>query len=369
MYNPDRPGAQKKWGSLTALRGFLQAMPKVDLHRHLEGSLRLQTLAEIAAEHGIDLPAYSIEELRPYVQVTDGQWDFHLFLAKFQLLRRFYQSREALERIAYEAVADAALDNVRYLELRFNPVALSRTQRFSLAEVTEWVSSAIRHAQEHHNIAVQLLLQIGRDESLRTAEEIIELALAYRGRGVVGIDLAGDEVNHPPHRFAPLFHRAWEEGLGITVHAGEAGGAENVRAAVEMLHAHRIGHGVRVVENPRVVRLVQEQAVVLEVCPTSNLQTGVVRTLSHHPLPDLFSLGLRVTINTDDPSVSDTTLTDEYLVAVSAIGVGLEEVRQAVLTAAEAAFLPEQERGRLRQRLEQEWDLSRLENSGQGQAA
>jgi adenosine deaminase len=354
MHQPSDTTTQTRWESLATLRAFLQKMPKIDLHRHLEGSLRLQTLAEIATEHGIDLPAYSIEQLRPYVQVTDEEPDFHRFLAKFRLLRRFYRSPEAVERIAYEAVADAAADNIRYLELRFNPVALSRAQHFSLTDVTEWVSRAIARAQQDHDITVRLILQIGREESLRVAEEIIDLALAYRDIGVVGVDLAGDEVNYPPHRFASLFYRAWQEGLGITIHAGEVGGAENVRDAIRMLHAGRIGHGVRAVENSDVVRFVRECGVVLEVCPTSNLQTGVVRTLGQHPLPDLIALGLKVTINTDDPSVSDTTLTDEYLVATAAIGLSLEQIRETILTAVDAAFLPEEERQRLRERF-QEW--------------
>ncbi|HIQ02502.1 MAG TPA: adenosine deaminase [Anaerolineales bacterium] len=354
MHHPSDATTQAKWENLATLQALLRKMPKIDLHRHLEGSLRLQTLAEIATEHGIDLPAYSIEQLRPYVQVTDEEPDFHRFLAKFRLLRRFYRSPEAVERIAYEAVADAAADNIRYLELRFNPVALSRSQHFSLANVTEWVSRAIARAQQDHDITVRLILQIGREESLRVAEEIIDLALAHRDKGVAGIDLAGDEVNYPPHRFAPLFYRAWREGLGITTHAGEAGGAENVRDAIRLLHASRIGHGVRAVENSDVVRFVQERGVVLEVCPTSNLQTGVVRTLGQHPLPDLIALGLKVTINTDDPSVSDTTLTDEYLVATAAIGLSLEQIREAILTAADAAFLPEEERQQLREQF-QEW--------------
>jgi adenosine deaminase len=332
---------------IAALRELLHGLPKIDLHRHLEGSLRLQTLAEIALQHGIDLPAYSIEELRPYVQVTSEESDFHRFLAKFQLLRRFYRTQEAVERITHEAVADAAADNIRYLELRFNPVALARNQNFPLNDVTEWVCNTIERAQQEYNITVRLILQIGRDESLRVAEEIVDLACAYRGHGVVGIDLAGDEVNYPPHRFGPLFSSARQEGLGITVHAGEAGGAENVQAAIELLHASRIGHGVRLVESDAVTQLAREQGAVLEVCPTSNLQTGVVRSFGQHPLPRLFSLGLRVTINTDDPSVSDTTLTDEYLVAIVAIGATLDQLRQAVFHATNGTFLPPDERERL----------------------
>ena len=344
---------RRKWSSLAELRDILQRMPKVDLHRHLEGSLRLQTLAEIANEHGIDLPAQSLEELRPYVQVTDEEPDFHRFLAKFRLLRKFYQSREAVERIAYEAVADAAADNIRYLELRFNPVALSRTQRFGLDEVTEWVCGAIARAQRDCGIKVRLILQIGREEPLEVAEEIVDLALAYRPEGVVGIDLAGDEVNYPPHPFGPVFHRAWQEGLGITVHAGEAGAPQNVQDAVRLLHATRIGHGVRAVENSDVVRFIRQHGVTLEICPTSNLQTGVVHTLSQHPLPDLMALGVRVTINTDDPSISDTTLTDEYMVAVTALGLEVEQIQQAIFNAVDAAFLPEEERQELHRQFEQ----------------
>ncbi|HEY75882.1 MAG TPA: adenosine deaminase [Thermoflexia bacterium] len=338
-----------------ALRDLLQRLPKVDLHRHLEGSLRLQTLVEIAKEHGIDLPARSSEELRPYVQFSGEEPDFHRFLAKFRLLREFYRSKEAVERIAYEAVADAAADNVRYLELRFNPVALARNQGFSLIDVTEWVTEAVARAQRDYDIWVRLILQVNRDEDFRTAEEIIEVGLAFRDRGVVGVDLAGDEVNYPARNLAPLYRRARAEGLGVTIHAGEAGPPRNIRDAVRDFHAMRIGHGIRVVEDSSVVRLVRESGVTLEVCPTSNLQTGVVRSLSQHPLFDLLALGIRVTINTDDPSVSDTTLTDEYMVSVRVMGLGLVQIRQAIHCAIEAAFLPDDEKARLRERF-REWD-------------
>ncbi|MBO9371330.1 MAG: hypothetical protein J7575_09645, partial [Chloroflexi bacterium] len=245
--------------SFRELREILHRMPKIDLHRHLEGSLRLQTLTEIALEHGIDLPSYRTEDLRRYVQARDDQPDYHRFLAKFRLLRRFYRSREALERIATEVVADAAADNIRYLELRFNPIALSRAQRFPLLDVVKWVTGAIARAQQTYPVTVRLLLQIGRDEIPSAAEEILELALAYRARGIVGLDLAGDEVNYPAHRLAHIFRRARQEGLGVTIHAGEVGGAANVRDAVLLFQAQRIGHGVHALENSEVVRLLMER--------------------------------------------------------------------------------------------------------------
>lgn len=333
--------------SVAHLRVELHALPKVDLHRHLEGSLRLQTLSEIAQEHGIDLPSYDIEYLRPFVTVTDDEPDFHRFLEKFRLLRHFYTTQAAIERVAYEAVADAAADNVKYLELRFNPVALARVQGFSLDQVTIWVCGAVTRARRECEIGVNLILQIGRDESVDMASQIADVALAHRDNGVVGLDLAGDEVGYPARRFAKVFQRAREQGLKVTVHAGEAGGADNVREAIELLGAQRIGHGVRAIEKPEVVRLVRDQGVTLEICPTSNLQTGIVRSFGQHPLCDLLALDLRVTVNTDDPSVSDTTLTDEYMVVVQAMGMTLEQVKRMIVLAAESSFQPAEEQEQL----------------------
>lgn len=341
---------------LLDLRRVLHALPKVDLHRHLEGSLRLETLAEIAREHGIDLPSYDIEHLRPYVQITDDPPDFQRFLEKFQLLRRFYTTREAVQRVAYEAVIDAAFDNVRYLELRFNPAALAQAQGFSFEEVTEWVADSVDRAQTDAGITVKLLCTVVRHETLRNAEAIIEVALAFRHRGVVGVDLAGDEMLHPALPFAPIFRRAAAAGLGVTIHAGEAGSAQNVREAVEQLSARRIGHGIRAIEDSTVVQLLRQRGIALEVCPTSNLQTGAMSNFGHHPLRDLYQLGVAVTLNTDDPSVSDTTLTDEYLVAVKGMGLGLRDLRVFNRCAIRSAFLPEDERRRLEQEVLAEFD-------------
>jgi len=327
----------------------------VDLHRHLEGSLRLATLAEIAREHGIDLPGYDIEELRPLVTASGDEPGFHSFLRKFEVLRRFYKTREAVERVGYEAVADAAVDNVRYLELRFNPVALARTQGFSLDDVTSWVCAAVDKAGADHGVLASLILQIGREEDLKTAEEIAAVALARRQDGVVGLDLAGDEVSFPADRFAAVFRSARRDGLSITVHAGEAGGAENVRQAIDVLGAQRIGHGLRTIDDEATIALVRSEGTTLEVCPTSNLQTGVVDGPGSHPLPLLLDRGLRATINTDDPSVSDTTLTDEYMIAALAMDVTEEQIKQSILYAVQGSFQPQVERERM-----YEWFRSEL---------
>jgi adenosine deaminase len=329
------------------MRAMLAAWPKIDLHRHLEGSLRLSTLAEIAQEHGVDLPSWDLEELRPYVQMVNDSPNFHSFLSKFKLLRRFYSTREAVMRVAYEAVADAAADNVKYLELRFNPVALAKMQGFSYEEVAEWVISAARSAQRDHGIQVRLIAQIGRDESLAVARQVAEVAIAFQDQGFVGLDLAGDELSYSAARFAEVFRWAKGQGLNVTIHAAEAGRASNIREAIEVLGADRIGHGVRAMEDLSIIDLLIKNRVTLEMCPTSNLQTGVISRLGQHPLWAYQKVGIPVTINTDDPSISNTTLTDEYMVAMRGIGIPLRAIRKMILVAAESAFLPDAERHRL----------------------
>lgn len=331
-----------------SLRETLQNLPKVDLHRHLEGSLRLSTLAEIACEHGVDLPSYEIEELRPYVQVTtDEPPDFHAFLEKFSFLARFYSKLDCIDRISYEAVADAAQDNVKYLELRFNPVTLALSQGFYLEEVVEQVISAVKQAEQDFDITVKLLTTIRRDYDQDTSSRMVDIAIHYADQSIVGLDLAGDEVHYSAQPFAELFNKAKEAGLGITVHAGEAAGAESVRTAIELLRADRIGHGVRANEDLAVMDLVRERGITLEMCPTSNIQTAAVKAITRHPLRAFHQIGLPVTINTDDPSVSNTTLTDEYVVAVRDVGVTVPEIKQMILTGVRAAFLRQSEKEQL----------------------
>jgi adenosine deaminase len=270
-----------------------------------------------------------------------------------ELLRQFYSAGEAVESIAYEAAADAAQDNIEYLELRVSPAG----KQISAEEVMHNVVVAVERATQEYPIQVGLLVTIVREFGVKVAEEVLELALAYQDKGVVGLDLAGHEENHPGAPFAGVFRRAREADLGVTIHAGEVGDASNVREAVEILGAQRIGHGVRAIENHRVVRLLRERNVTLEVCPTSNLQTGMTHAFTQHPLRDLYHLAVPVTINTDDPSVSDTTLTDEYLVAAMGMGLLVRDIQQMILNAARAAFLPPDEKQALIQRFQSYFEL------------
>ncbi|PID86375.1 MAG: adenosine deaminase [Chloroflexi bacterium] len=336
---------QKRTSRLTVAQ--LQALPKIDLHRHLEGSLRLETLVEIAREFGLDLPAEDVDSLRPHVQVTDDPPDHEVFLSKFGVLRLFYQSPETIYQLAYEAVADAAADNIQYLELRFSPQALARVRGFKLNDVTDWVITAVNQASIDYNIKVSLIITLVRHEPLYQAQQVAEIAYARAGDGILGIDLAGDEVKFPPAPFIPIFKKAKDIGLGVTIHAGEWASAVGVRQAIEELYADRVGHGVRAVEDSQVLHLINERQVALEICLTSNLQTGVIHSIEHHPLKDMMNLNLLATLNTDDPSVSDLTLTDEYEVAVNALDFGYTELRKLILNAAKVSFLPDDQRADL----------------------
>ena len=336
-----------------SLREWAHSLPKIDLHRHLEGSLRLTTLVEIAREHGIALPSYDIEQLRPLVQVTDDSQDYLHFLGKFQFLHRFYTSREVVQRVVREAITDAANDNIHYLELRFNPQAMANAQKFALAHVVEWVIEATEQAQNQTGTRTCLILTIPRQESLSMANEITDLAIAHFGPFIRAIDLVGDEINFPVERFIEPVKRAQEAGLHATIHAGEWAGPQSIRAAVHYLNAQRIGHGIRAVEDSDVVRLLYNRKVTLEVCPTSNIQTGAAGTFAQHPLLDLVNLQLRVTLNTDDPRVCNTTLSDEYVVAIDAMGLQKRDLYRMLRYAADAAFIPSEERGWLQTTLRQ----------------
>ena len=324
------------------------AWPKIDLHRHLEGALRLSTLVEIAREHEIPLPAYTLDALRPHVQMVEtDEPNFGVFLSKFGALRQFFRSREIIRRLTMEAIEDAAADNVKYLELRFTPNALARHNGYSYDQVIEWVCEAAAHVQRKQGVQVRLIVSINRHESLAIAERTLAAALDMGCEAIAGIDLAGLEVGHSADPFQPIFRQAHAAGLGVTIHAGEWDGPKNIYDAVTRMGADRIGHGVRIVENPRVLDLVRERGVPLEICPTSNLQTGAVRHLENHPLAALCAQGLRATVNTDDPSLSGITLTDELALAHQAMGLPLDALKTMTLNAAQAAFLPDDERAAL----------------------
>jgi adenosine deaminase len=311
-------------------------------------------MLEIARSHGITVPI-NTGPLSSLVQVQKSEPStFQNFLAKFATLRLFYRSPEVIHRFTREAVEDAAKDNVRYLELRFTPVALSRAERFQLGDVMDWVCESALKAASEFGVRVGLIVSVNRHESVELAEQVACLAVARIGRGVVGLDLAGNEAEFPAQPFASIFREARQAGLKATIHAGEWGGAANVREALEIFNADRIGHGVRVLEDASTVALARERSVAFEICVTSNYQTGVTPSLREHPLLKMLRDGLNVTLGTDDPSISQITLTDEYQCVCQVLGMPLQTLKERILAAAQAGFLPDAERRQLVNELKKE---------------
>lgn len=332
---------------VTASLNTYRALPKVELHRHLEGSLRLDTMLDIARQHGITIPE-DVLRLSTLVQVQEeDMFTFQNFLAKFNTLRLFYRSPDVIHRITREAIEDAAKDNVKYMELRFTPVALSRAERFPLHDVIDWVMTSAQQAAEECGMIVRLIASVNRHESTELAEQVAWLAVEHMDHGMVALDLAGNEAEFKSEPFTGIFKEAKQSGLHMTIHAGEWGPAANVKEAIAELGAERIGHGVRVLEDNDVVALARERGTAFEVCITSNYQSGVVNSLDTHPLVKMLDAGVNVTINTDDPSISRITLSHEYYIACEDLHMPQSTLRQRILAAAQAGFLAETEKEKL----------------------
>jgi adenosine deaminase len=334
-----------------ANQGF-DSIPKVDLHRHLEGSLRLATLVELARSEKLDLPQDEAG-LRPLVQIVPQdprRWS--AFLSKFETVRKFFLSPDIVRRTVREAIEDAAAENVRYLELHFTPAALRRVRDFPLPDLFDWVVQESRAAAFRTGIRVGLVVSVNRHEPLDLAGQVARLAVERARKEIVGLDLAGNEAEFPADPFRGLFAEAAQAGLGVSVHAGEWDGAASVRYAMEVMGADRIVHGVRVMDDPSLVALAKERRTVFEVCLSSNLHSGVVQRIEDHPLPRMLGAGLQVTLNSDDPCLLNMHLSDDFRLAVERLGLSRESLKGLTLAAAQAAFLPAKDKRELEAELE-----------------
>jgi adenosine deaminase len=298
-------------------------------------------MIEIVRAYDLDLPR-NADQFRSLVHILDGDPFTHTnFLSKFKTLRLMYQSPELIKRITREAIADAADDNVRYMELRFTPVALTRIKDFPLSEAMDWVIETVEEASEEYGVLTSLITTVNRHEDLDLAEEVVKLSVDRKNKGVVSLDLTGNEADFPGEEFEGIFKEAKQSGLRITIHAGEWGGPKNIELAVNKLGAERIGHGVRVLEDPKVVDMARERKITFEVCPTSNYQSGVFPSIEEHALPKMMEKGLNVTLNTDDPGISQIDLSDEYELACEFLDFDVNTLQETILNAARSAFLPD----------------------------
>lgn len=316
-----------------------EALPKTDLHVHLDGSLRLQTILELAQEQGVELPANDIEGLRKAIGCGNHFGSLVDYLRGFDITLRVMQTEDALSRIAFELAEDAHRENVRYMEVRYSPM-LHTTKGLKLTRVVEAVLEGLGRARETYGIKCNVIICGIRNISTESSYEMAELAVAYKGRGVVGFDLAGAEAENPASHHKEAFQLVRDNNINCTIHAGEAYGPESIAQALHVCGAHRIGHGCRLRENGDLLHYINDHRVPLECCPSSNVQTGAVKELRSHPLTLYFDLGLRVTINTDNRLITDTTVSKELYLVHTEMGVPFRDIKSIIVSGFKSSFRP-----------------------------
>jgi adenosine deaminase len=324
---------------------FFQRLPKTDLHVHLDGSLRVETILELAASQGVELPATDVAGLRKALHAGENTGSLVKYLEAFDITLRVLQTDAALHRVAYELAEDAAAENVRYMEVRYAPM-LHTHAGLRLTEVVETVLRGLHDAELDHGIESKLILCGIRNISPASSLEMAELVVAYKSRGVAGFDLAGAEYDYPAKDHQEAFALVRRNNINVTIHAGEAYGPPSIAQALHDCGAHRIGHGCRLREDGDLLHYVVDHRIPLECCPSSNVQTGAIASLATHPLRLYKNLGARVTINTDNRLITDTTVSKELWLAHTQIGLSWSDLRQIILNGFKSAFLPFHEKRR-----------------------
>ena len=340
-------------------RELLRRLPKAELHCHLDGSVRPRTLLELGEEQGVAMPARDEASLRTYMIVNDAH-NLEEYLARFEVTLAVMQRASALERISYELAEDAAAEGVRYIEVRYSPV-LNARGGLSLGEAVEAPLRGLERAQRDHAIVARVIVCGIRTMAPDISLELAKLAVEYRGRGVVGFDLAGGEAGNSASRHLKAFEYARCNDMACTCHAGEGDGAQSVREALHVCGANRIGHATRLIEDESLTEYVNDRRIALEICLTSNVQTRATDSYETHPLREFYDRGLNVVLNTDNRLMSGTTLVDEYEHAATRLGFGFDELARIALNGFESAFIPFEQRHSLIERAKAEIAALRAE--------
>lgn len=313
-------------------------LPLVDLHRHLDGNIRPRTIWELAQQHHIKLPVNSVEALVPLTQIQDQTSDLLAFLEKLDYGVSVLADLDACYRVAMENMEDAHESGLDYVELRFSPYYMAMNHNLPMAEVVEAVIDGVRAGSEKFGIKANLIGILSRTFGAPTCMAELQALLAHKDK-ICALDLAGDELGFPAALFLEHFHLGRDAGWQITVHAGEADGPQSIWNAIEQLGASRIGHGVAATQDERLMDYMANNNIAVESCPTSNYQTATIKAIKDSPIPVFLDRGICVTLNTDDPAVSNINLENEYRVAREIIGLSGEQLEQVQRNGVQAAFL------------------------------
>ena len=315
----------------------LLTLPKIELHCHLDGSLRPETIIDIAKKEGIEIPSFDRNEIQREITAPSECKSLNEYLKAFAIPNLVMQSKESLRRITFELLEDAAQENVKYMEVRFAPL-LHTARELAVEEIIQSVIDGINDAEEKYDIKGNLILSCMRTMPVDRVFDVVEKGKEFLGRGVVGIDLCASEDEGFCEKFIEPIALAREYGYRVTIHAGETGIGKNVLDAVELLGAERIGHGVFIKDCVEAYKIVKEREVTLEMCPTSNVQTKAVNSFNEHPIYDFYKDGIKVTVSTDNRTVSDTNMTKEFSILFKEFNITYEDYKQIYSNSVEACF-------------------------------
>ena len=318
---------------------FFAKLPKTDLHVHLDGSLRLETIWDLAKKDKIDLGVGSLEELRTLIAPGKIHESLNDYLKGFEITLKVLQTKENLYRAAYELSEDCAKENVEYFEVRYSPI-LHTQKGLSLPEILESVIEGLKAGQRDFGVTSGVIVCGMRNISPEISLRMAELAVAFKNRGVVGFDLAGAEHNYPARDHLGAFSLILSNNVNVTIHAGEAYGPDSIHQALHYCGAHRIGHGVRLREDGDLLNYVNDHRIPLEICPSSNVQTGAVKNIEDHPIKFYLDLGLRVTLNTDNRLITNTTMTDEYYLIYKTFHLSGQSILDLIINGVKSSFMP-----------------------------
>jgi len=346
-----RTSARRGPGADFELKQFLLKIPKVELHLHIEGAIPAQTLLDLAKRRGGDESLRTVRDLREKLRFRN----FSHFIELWTWMTTLITEESEFEEVAYNVLEDLSRQNVKYVEASYSPGDYWR-QGFSVEGITQNLIRGKERARQDFGIKCELIIDLIRDHGPQKSVQYLDAATPYLGKGVIGIGLGGSEQSFPPGPYAPLYREAKARGFRLTAHAGEVAGPNSIRAAVSDLAVERIGHGVRAGEDPSLIEFLLEKQIPLDICVTSNVRTGVYKSIAEHPIKEYFRQGLMVTINSDDPTMFNTSLTQEYLILVQKLGFSLPDLRRLGENGIHASFMSEQDKTAMRSQFDAEWD-------------
>ncbi len=325
-------------------------LPKIELHCHLDGSVRPSTIIDLASKNNVDIPSNDINEIKEMMVAPKDCKSLDEYLKRFDLPGLIMQDKDSLERIAFELMEDAANENIVYIEIRFAPL-LHINKGLTTKEVIESVLKGIKKAESKYDINGNLILSCMRTMNVETSYDVIEAGKEFLNKGVVAIDLCSSENEGFSKAFEEPIALAREYGYRVTIHAGETGIGENVLEAIEILKAERIGHGIFIKDCKEAYDKVKNNNVTLEMCPTSNLQTKAIDNINNYPLINFYQDDIKVSLNTDNRTVSDTNLSAEYNIILNGFNMDKDDYKRIYLNSVEASFASEEIRNKLRTHL------------------